>query len=153
MNVREVPQPAVPAPVTSTGKGGGRFGIDPYLEAHWRHRQDYPQLDFPVGRFAAKLNDEIFDWMTIDAQRREVLIEPRETVACAGDIAQREPRQHRVKRRAETEATGTAPRGRARTRTSGRLAYAANFSASWRPAPWRPSSSLAPPMHSAVPTA
>ena len=29
MNIREVPQPAVPAPVSTTGKGGGRFGIDP----------------------------------------------------------------------------------------------------------------------------
>jgi rhamnogalacturonan endolyase len=40
-----------------------------YLEAHWRHRAEYPELNFPVGRFAAKLNDELFDWMTVDGQR------------------------------------------------------------------------------------
>ncbi|MGH6676971.1 MAG: hypothetical protein ACRECE_12220, partial [Xanthobacteraceae bacterium] len=32
MNIREVPQPAVPSPVSTAEKGGGRFGIDPYLD-------------------------------------------------------------------------------------------------------------------------
>jgi len=32
MNIREVPQAAAPAPVSAAGKGGGRFGIDPYLD-------------------------------------------------------------------------------------------------------------------------
>ena len=40
MNVREVPQPAVPAPVTSAGRGGGRFGIDPYLD--WLNAEGIP---------------------------------------------------------------------------------------------------------------
>ncbi len=40
-----------------------------YLEAIWRHPAKYPSLSFGVGRFAAKLNDSIFDWMTIDARR------------------------------------------------------------------------------------
>ncbi|HYA05696.1 MAG TPA: hypothetical protein VEF90_07375, partial [Xanthobacteraceae bacterium] len=32
MNIREVPQPAVPSPVSGAGKGGARYGIDPYLD-------------------------------------------------------------------------------------------------------------------------
>lgn len=40
-----------------------------YLQARWHHRPEYPRLSFPVGRFAVKLNDDIFDWMTIDARR------------------------------------------------------------------------------------
>jgi rhamnogalacturonan endolyase len=45
-----------------------------YLEARWVHRASYPRLTFPVGRFAAKLNDAIFDWMTIDRRRNLQMI-------------------------------------------------------------------------------
>lgn len=40
-----------------------------YLEAIWHHKAGYPELSFPVGRFAVKLNDALFDWMTVDAHR------------------------------------------------------------------------------------
>lgn len=45
-----------------------------YLEATWQHKPDYPQLSFPVGRFAAKLNDSVFDWMTVDSRRNFEMI-------------------------------------------------------------------------------
>lgn len=45
-----------------------------YLEARWVHKAAYPRLTFPVGRFAAKLNDAIFDWMTVDARRSMEMI-------------------------------------------------------------------------------
>lgn len=45
-----------------------------YLEARWVHRAAYPRMTFPVGRFAAKLNDAIFDWMTVDARRNMQMI-------------------------------------------------------------------------------
>ena len=47
--------------------GRGDAGI--YLEEIWDHKPEYPKLTFPVGRFVVKLNDEVFDWMTIDARR------------------------------------------------------------------------------------
>jgi hypothetical protein len=31
-------------------------------------------MSFGVGRFAAKLNDDIFDWMTVDARRSMQMI-------------------------------------------------------------------------------
>ena len=45
-----------------------------YLEAIWDHQPDFPELTFPVGRFAAKLNDDVFDWMTVDARRNMEMI-------------------------------------------------------------------------------
>lgn len=45
-----------------------------YLEALWVHKASYPRLTFPVGRFAAKLNDAIFNWMTVDARRSMEMI-------------------------------------------------------------------------------
>ena len=45
-----------------------------YLEARWVHRAGYPPLTFPVGRFAAKLNESVFDWMTIDTRRNLQMI-------------------------------------------------------------------------------
>lgn len=45
-----------------------------YLEAVWQHRSSYPELTFPVGRFAAKLNDDVFDWMTVDSRRNMKMI-------------------------------------------------------------------------------
>src|SRR4029078_7074054 len=34
----------------------------------------FPALSFPVGRFAVKLNDSVFDWMTVDARRNMKMI-------------------------------------------------------------------------------
>jgi rhamnogalacturonan endolyase len=45
-----------------------------YLEAIWEHKPDFPELTFPVGRFAAKLNDDVFDWMTVDSRRNMEMI-------------------------------------------------------------------------------
>ena len=45
-----------------------------YLEAIWEHKPDFPNLTFPVGRFAAKLNDDVFDWMTVDSRRNMEMI-------------------------------------------------------------------------------
>ena len=47
--------------------GRGDAGL--YLEEIWHHKPEYPKLDFPVGRFVVKLNDDVFDWMTIDSRR------------------------------------------------------------------------------------
>ena len=44
------------------------------MEAIWEHKPDFPALSFPVGRFAVKLNDNIFDWMTVDARRNMKMI-------------------------------------------------------------------------------
>ena len=52
--------------------GRGDAGL--YLEEIWHHKPDYPKLDFPVGRFVIKLNDDVFDWMTIDARRSMQMI-------------------------------------------------------------------------------
>lgn len=52
--------------------GRGDAGL--YLEEIWNHKPEYPKLDFPVGRFVIKLNDDVFDWMTIDARRSMPMI-------------------------------------------------------------------------------
>ena len=52
--------------------GRGDSGI--YLEEIWNHKPEYPRLDFPVGRFVVKLNDNVFDWMTIDERRSMQMI-------------------------------------------------------------------------------
>jgi rhamnogalacturonan endolyase len=51
-----------------------RGGSAVYLEAVWEHKPDFPELSFPVGRFAAKLNDDVFDWMTVDSRRNMQMI-------------------------------------------------------------------------------
>ena len=51
-----------------------RGGSAVYLEAIWEHKPDFPELTFPVGRFAAKLNDDVFDWMTVDSRRNMEMI-------------------------------------------------------------------------------
>jgi rhamnogalacturonan endolyase len=54
----------------SLARGGSAI----YLEAIWDHQPDFPELTFPVGRFAAKLNDDVFDWMTVDSRRNMEMI-------------------------------------------------------------------------------
>ena len=51
-----------------------RGGSAVYLEAIWEHKPAFPELSFPVGRFAAKLNDDVFDWMTVDSRRNMQMI-------------------------------------------------------------------------------
>jgi rhamnogalacturonan endolyase len=38
------------------------------------HKPDYPATSVGEGRFCAKLNDEVFDWMTVDAHRNQQAI-------------------------------------------------------------------------------
>lgn len=52
----------------------GRNDSGIYLQAIWEHQTEHPFLSFPVGRFAVKLNDDVFDWMTIDARRSMQMI-------------------------------------------------------------------------------
>ena len=52
----------------------GRLDRGIYLQANWEHKPEFPALSFGVGRFAAKLNDDVFDWMTIDARRSMQMI-------------------------------------------------------------------------------
>jgi rhamnogalacturonan endolyase len=54
----------------SLARGGSAI----YLEAVWEHKPDFPALTFPVGRFAAKLNDDVFDWMSVDSRRNMEMI-------------------------------------------------------------------------------
>lgn len=44
-----------------------------YLYAIWHHAADYPAFDLGVGRFALKLNPAVFDYLTIDANRRRLM--------------------------------------------------------------------------------
>lgn len=67
------PAKSVPADIEvrySLGKGDS--GI--YLEEIWHHKPEHPKLTFPVGRFVVKLNDDVFDWMTVDSRRSMQMI-------------------------------------------------------------------------------
>jgi rhamnogalacturonan endolyase len=52
----------------------GRGDSALYLEEMLHHRPEYPRLAYPVGRFVIKLNDDIFDWMTVDSRRSMQMI-------------------------------------------------------------------------------
>ena len=52
----------------------GRADSALYLEEILHHRPEYPRLAYPVGRFVIKLNDDIFDWMTVDERRSMQMI-------------------------------------------------------------------------------
>jgi rhamnogalacturonan endolyase len=54
----------------SLGRGDSAL----YLEEILHHKPEYPRLAYPVGRFVIKLNDDIFDWMTIDSRRSMQMI-------------------------------------------------------------------------------
>jgi rhamnogalacturonan endolyase len=71
------------------GQGGGnlpadvdlRFALgrgDPgiYVYALWAHKPDYPALRLGEARYTLKLNEQVFDYLTIDAQRRKVMPTP-----------------------------------------------------------------------------
>ena len=40
-----------------------------YTYSIFEHKPDYPATSIGEARFCAKLNDEVFDWMTVDANR------------------------------------------------------------------------------------
>ena len=45
----------------------GASGV--YTYSAWEHKPAYPYTSVGEARFCAKLNDDIFDWMTVDARR------------------------------------------------------------------------------------
>jgi rhamnogalacturonan endolyase len=45
-----------------------------YTYSIWEHKADYPATNVGEARFCAKLNDSVFDWMTVDGNRNMKLI-------------------------------------------------------------------------------
>jgi len=72
------------------GKGGNlpadvelRFALGPadtgiYVYSIWSHAPDYPVLRLGEARFTLKLNEKVFDYLTIDAKRRKVMPTPED---------------------------------------------------------------------------
>jgi rhamnogalacturonan endolyase len=54
--------------------GRGDSGI--YTYSIWTHQTNYPATSVGEARFAAKLNMQLFDYMTIDADRRKLMPTP-----------------------------------------------------------------------------
>jgi len=54
--------------------GRGDSGV--YTYSIFDHKAEYPGTQIGEARFAAKLNDEVFDWMTIDANRNKLMPTP-----------------------------------------------------------------------------
>jgi len=52
----------------------GRDDSGVYTYSIFDHKADYPATGIGEARFAAKLNDSVFDYMTIDANRRKEMI-------------------------------------------------------------------------------
>ena len=44
-----------------------------YTYSIWEHQKDYPRTSVGEARFCAKLNDAVFDWMTVDAKRNMLM--------------------------------------------------------------------------------
>jgi len=51
--------------------GRGDQGL--YVYAIWEHRPGYPAFSVGEARYVVKLNPDIFDFLTVDAQRRRVM--------------------------------------------------------------------------------
>jgi rhamnogalacturonan endolyase len=65
----------VPADVElcySLGRGDSAL----YLVGLWSHDPGYPAISFPVGRFAAKLNPSLFNYLAVDPVRQRVMPTP-----------------------------------------------------------------------------
>ncbi len=45
-----------------------------HLYTIWHHKADYPATNVGEARFCAKLNDAVFDWMTVDPRRSMEMI-------------------------------------------------------------------------------
>jgi rhamnogalacturonan endolyase len=56
--------------------GRGASGLYTYLI--WSHKPGYPGFSVGEARFCAKLNPEVFDYMTIDRDRRRVMPTPED---------------------------------------------------------------------------
>jgi rhamnogalacturonan endolyase len=56
--------------------GRGDSGV--YTYSIFTHKADYPTTSIGEARFCAKLNGKVFDYMTIDADRRKVMPRPED---------------------------------------------------------------------------
>jgi rhamnogalacturonan endolyase len=54
--------------------GRGDQGI--YAYAIWDHKPSYPGFSLAEARYCMKLNEQVFDYMTVDAKRRKVMPTP-----------------------------------------------------------------------------
>jgi rhamnogalacturonan endolyase len=56
----------------------GRSDSGVYTYSIFDHKAEYAGTQIGEARFAAKLNDEVFDWMTIDANRNKLMPRPED---------------------------------------------------------------------------
>ncbi|MBV9868899.1 MAG: hypothetical protein JO316_26435 [Abitibacteriaceae bacterium] len=56
--------------------GRGDAGV--YTYSIFDHKADYPRTSIGEARFCAKLNGQLFDWMTIDANRNKLMAAPQD---------------------------------------------------------------------------
>jgi rhamnogalacturonan endolyase len=56
--------------------GRGDSGV--YTYSIWTHKPEYPATSVGEARFAAKLNPNVFDFMTVDAKRRKLSLKPED---------------------------------------------------------------------------
>lgn len=56
--------------------GRGSSGL--YTYCIFEHKAEYPATQLGEARFAAKLNGQIFDWMSIDAKRNKLMPRPED---------------------------------------------------------------------------
>ncbi len=56
--------------------GRGDTGI--YVYSIWAHKPDYPAFRLGEARYTLKLNEKVFDYLTIDARRRKVMPTPED---------------------------------------------------------------------------
>ncbi len=54
----------------------GRGDVGIYVYSIWVHKSEYPALRLGEARYTLKLNERLFDYLTIDAQRRKVMPTP-----------------------------------------------------------------------------
>ena len=56
----------------------GRCDSGLYAYCVFDHKPEYPGTSIGEARFAAKLNEQVFDWMTIDANRNRLMPKPED---------------------------------------------------------------------------
>jgi rhamnogalacturonan endolyase len=58
--------------------GRGDSGV--YTYSIWTHKAEYPATSVGEARFAVKLNQKVFDYMTVDANRRRIMPRPEDWI-------------------------------------------------------------------------
>ena len=56
----------------------GRDDSGIYTYSTFTHKSEYPATQIGEARFAAKLNSDVFDWMTVDAARNKMMPRPED---------------------------------------------------------------------------